>query len=227
MFAALHERQRVLTTPTCYLPKQLYGLYKFVTLSRTPNTSRPGLLDFTGKAKWDSWQEIGKKYSTQPDPDGVAQARYLEIAKSLGWEPGTTAGDVLLDQDNNGERGSMKGVVTGTGVFVSTMSAPKDDNGDDLGTIHGLAIAGDAQKMEEILKADPSLDLNQKDGFASPFTAYSSKFETEGRDRLGIHCFALSVRQGEFGNCTSSPKARGGPDTQGKPLFHGLLVYMR
>lgn len=204
----------------------MYGLYKFVTTSRTPNTSRPGLLDFAGRAKWDSWQEIGKKYSTQSNPDGVAQTRYLEIAKSLGWKSGTTTGDDVLNQDKSDEGESAKGVVTGTGVFVSTMSPPKDDNGDDLGTIHGLAIAGDVQKMEEILKANPSLDLNQKDGFVSPFTAYSSKFKAEGRGRLGLHRFALGVRQGEFGNCTGSPEARGGPNAQGELLFHGLLVCM-
>jgi len=144
---------------------ELYGLFKFVTVSRTPNTLRPGLLDFTGKAKWDSWQDIGKKYSTKPDPDSAAQARYMEIARSLGWKRDATADDGSLAQDKDGERGSAKGLMTGTGVFVSTMSAPKDDNSDDLGTIHGLAIAGDAQKLEEMLKANPSLDLNQKDGF--------------------------------------------------------------
>lgn len=144
---------------------ELYGLFKFVTVSHTPNTSRPGLLDFAGRAKWDSWQQIGKKYSTQPDPDGAAQTQYIEIAKSLGWKPETTTGGGLLDQDKDGEGGSAKGVVTGTGVSVSTISAPKDDNGGDSDTIHGLAIAGDSQKLEEIIKASPSLDLNQKDGF--------------------------------------------------------------
>ncbi|KAF9787244.1 ankyrin [Thelephora terrestris] len=144
---------------------ELYGLYKFVTVSHTPNVSKPGLLDFAGRAKWNSWQELGKKYSTQSDPDSAAQARYLEIAKSLGWKSDAAADDGLPPQDGDGERGSVRGVITGTGVFVSTMSAPKDDTVDDLGTVHGLAIAGDAQKLEEMLKADPSLDLNQKDGF--------------------------------------------------------------
>jgi len=50
------------------------------------------------------------------------------------------------------------------GVFVSTMSAPKDE---DLDTVHGLAIAGDAQKLAEMLIADPSLDLNRKDEYVS------------------------------------------------------------
>ena len=135
-----------------------------MTVSHTPNTSRPGIFDFTGRAKWDSWQEVGTKYSTQSDPDGAAQGRYLEIAKSLGWKSGTTSDDDSLGHDTGGGGEGAKGVGTGMGVFVSTMSAPKDD---DLDTIHGLAIAGDAQKLTEMLIADPSLDLNQKDEYVS------------------------------------------------------------
>jgi len=143
---------------------ELYGLFKFVTVSHTPNIPRPGLVYFIERAKWDSWQELGKKYSTQSDPDGAAQARYLEIAKSLGWKPGTATDDGSLGHDTDGDMGGTKGVTTGTGVFVSTMSIPKGDI-DDLGTIHGLAIAGDAQRLEKMLKANPSLDINQKDEF--------------------------------------------------------------
>ena len=138
-----------------------------MTVSHTPNTSKPGLFDFTGRAKWDSWKEVGTKYSTQSDPDGAAQTRYLEIAKSLGWKPGVTAEDDSLGHDSESVRENIKGVVTGTGVFVSTMIAPKDD---DLETIHGLAIAGGVQKLEEMLIAEPSLDLNRKDEYVSDFT---------------------------------------------------------
>jgi len=144
---------------------ELYGLFKFVTVSHAPTTSRPGLLDFTGRAKWDSWQELGKKYSTRPDPDRAAQARYLEIAKSLGWKAGAAADDDSLGHHTGGDRGSTKGLATGTGVFVSTMSIPKDDIDDDVGTIHGLAIVGDHQKLEKMLAVNPSLDVNQKDEF--------------------------------------------------------------
>lgn len=157
----------------------MYGLFKFVTVSHTPNIPKPGLLDFTGRAKWDSWQELGKKYSTQPDPDGVAQARYLEIAKSLGWRLGATADDGSLGHDTGDDIESTKGVITGTGVFVSTMSAPKGHTDDDLSTIHGLAIAGDAQKLEEMLKANLSLDINQRDEFVSVFITCVS----QARDR--------------------------------------------
>merc|ERR1712226_220145 len=34
---------------------ELYGLFKQATVGDV-NTSRPGMLDFTGKAKWDAWK---------------------------------------------------------------------------------------------------------------------------------------------------------------------------
>jgi acyl-CoA-binding protein len=150
----------------------LYGLFKFVTASHTPNTSKPGIFDLTGRAKWDSWLEVGTKYSTQSDPDGAAQARYLEIARSLGWKSGATSDDDSLGRDTDGGGENTKGVGTGMGVSVSTMSAPKVDDSD---TIHGLAIAGDAQKLERTLTAEPSLDLNQKDEYVSVFSVYASQ----------------------------------------------------
>jgi len=141
---------------------ELYGLFKFVTVSHIPDTSKPGIFDFTRRAKWDSWQEVGTRYLSQSDPDGAAQARYLEIAKSLGWKAGITTDNDWLGGDTDGEGGSTKGLVTGTGVFVSTMSPPEDDDSD---TIHGLAIAGDAQKLEKLLTTETSLDLDQKDEY--------------------------------------------------------------
>ena len=140
--------------------------------SHLPNTPKPGIFDFTGRAKWDSWQEVGTKYLTLSDPDGAAQARYLEIAKSLGWRPGAAAEDDSLSPDTGGESENTKGVVTGTGVFVSTMAAPMHD---DLDTIHGLAIAGDVQRLEEMLIVEPSLNLNQKDEYVSAFTVRSPR----------------------------------------------------
>ncbi|KAL4688322.1 acyl-CoA-binding protein isoform X3 [Trachypithecus francoisi] len=35
----------------------IYGRYKQATVGDV-NTERPGMLDFTGKAKWDAWNEL-------------------------------------------------------------------------------------------------------------------------------------------------------------------------
>jgi diazepam-binding inhibitor (GABA receptor modulator, acyl-CoA-binding protein) len=36
---------------------ELYGLYKQATVGDC-NTSKPGILDFVGKAKWDAWNQF-------------------------------------------------------------------------------------------------------------------------------------------------------------------------
>ena len=57
----------------------IYALFKQGTIGDC-NTSRPGMLDFKGKAKWDAWD--GKKGMSQED----AKAAYVELLKELGLE---------------------------------------------------------------------------------------------------------------------------------------------
>ena len=47
------------------------------------NTSRPGMMDFKGKAKWDAWD--GKKGTSQDE----AKKRYMELAKKMAEKHGT------------------------------------------------------------------------------------------------------------------------------------------
>jgi len=54
----------------------LYGLYKQATVGDC-NTSRPGMLDFKGKAKWDAWD--GRKGMSQDD----AKTKYVEKVNEL------------------------------------------------------------------------------------------------------------------------------------------------
>jgi len=55
---------------------KLYSLFKQGTVGDC-NTDKPGMLDFTGKAKWEAWDNI--KGMSKKD----AQAKYIEIAKKL------------------------------------------------------------------------------------------------------------------------------------------------
>eukprot|EP01010_Urceolus_cornutus_P002429 NODE_3115_length_408_cov_174.013928_g2492_i0.p1 GENE.NODE_3115_length_408_cov_174.013928_g2492_i0~~NODE_3115_length_408_cov_174.013928_g2492_i0.p1 ORF type:complete len:122 (-),score=45.86 NODE_3115_length_408_cov_174.013928_g2492_i0:42-353(-) len=59
----------------------VYGLYKQATIGDV-NTSRPGMLDFTGKAKWDAWEKQKGKSKEE------AMKAYVENfnAKSPGWQ---------------------------------------------------------------------------------------------------------------------------------------------
>ncbi|KAI8447685.1 acyl CoA binding protein-domain-containing protein, partial [Phakopsora pachyrhizi] len=53
---------------------EFYSLYKQGTIGDV-NTTRPGMLDFTGKAKWDAWK--GKEGLSQAE----AKTKYVELLK--------------------------------------------------------------------------------------------------------------------------------------------------
>merc|ERR1711892_1586736 len=56
--------------------KEVYALYKQATVGDI-NTSRPGMLDLKGKAKWDAWNT--KKGTSQDE----AKQKYIELANQL------------------------------------------------------------------------------------------------------------------------------------------------
>ncbi|KZW02893.1 Acbp from Moniliophthora Perniciosa [Exidia glandulosa HHB12029] len=58
--------------PTQDQQLQFYAQYKQATIGDV-NTTRPGMLDFVGKAKWDAWN--GVKGTTKE----AAQAKYVEL----------------------------------------------------------------------------------------------------------------------------------------------------
>jgi len=55
---------------------KLYSLYKQATVGDC-NTARPGMLDFTGKAKWDAWD--ARKGMSQD----AAKEEYVKVAQEL------------------------------------------------------------------------------------------------------------------------------------------------
>ncbi|KDR84884.1 hypothetical protein GALMADRAFT_298243 [Galerina marginata CBS 339.88] len=145
---------------------ELYGLFKYLTSSKTPTTSRPSIFDMTGRAKWDAWTAAGKKYEGPED----AERRYLEIARSLGWtelakmevkvkpESSTDADDSIWDNDDTPRPAGGGGL----GTAVSSMAAPPKitDN-----SIHGLALSSDISGLTMLLENTPETDLNALDEF--------------------------------------------------------------
>ncbi|KAF5375080.1 hypothetical protein D9758_000373 [Tetrapyrgos nigripes] len=145
-----------MNSPSGYLTPnqfcQLYGLFKWLTVSPSPNTSRPSLFDLTGRAKWDAWNAAGQKYSNGAD----VEKRYLDIARELGWSPGAPVEDTDdTDSDHS--------LAMGLGHTVSVMSMNTEEAPDD--TIHGFAIANDVDKVKKLLLKSPDADLNEKDEF--------------------------------------------------------------
>jgi len=62
--------------------KEIYALYKQATVGDI-NVSRPGMLDFKGKAKWDAWNT--KKGMAQDK----AKEEYIAFAKKMLEKHGT------------------------------------------------------------------------------------------------------------------------------------------
>merc|ERR1739847_207836 len=56
--------------------KEIYALYKQATVGDI-NTERPGMLDFKGKAKWDSWKS--KEGISQDE----AKEKYIAYSKEM------------------------------------------------------------------------------------------------------------------------------------------------
>jgi len=64
--------------------KEIYSLYKQATIGDI-NTTRPGMLDFKGKAKWDAWNS--KKGMSQDE----AKQKYVEYAAQMLEKHGAKA----------------------------------------------------------------------------------------------------------------------------------------
>ncbi|CAE6353356.1 unnamed protein product [Rhizoctonia solani] len=62
---------------------KFYSLYKQGTIGDV-NTERPGLLDFTGKAKWDAWNSV--KGTPKEDAQKEYVDRLLKILKQSDSE---------------------------------------------------------------------------------------------------------------------------------------------
>ncbi|XP_037646390.1 acyl-CoA-binding protein [Sebastes umbrosus] len=60
---------------------QVYSLFKQATVGDT-NTERPGMFDFTGKAKWDAWEK--QKGKSKED----AMNEYVALVKQLKEKDG-------------------------------------------------------------------------------------------------------------------------------------------
>ncbi|KAF8168207.1 hypothetical protein B0H34DRAFT_684636 [Crassisporium funariophilum] len=146
---------------------ELYGLYKYLTLSRTPSTPRPSIFDMTGRAKWDAWIATGKKYDQPQD----AEKRYLDIARNLGWtetsevplkrSPELATDEDSLDDDTSSHSTSGAG-SSGMGLTVSSIAPPPmvTDN-----SLHGLAISNDNAGLIALLDQRPETDLNARDEY--------------------------------------------------------------
>lgn len=160
-----------LTKVSSAVKLELYGLFKYITSSRAPSTSRPSIFDMTGRAKWDAWASTGKKYQ---DPQ-EAEERYLEIARTLGWVGSTTkiqvrsvpppsTSEVTWDDndDDSATLDASKSGESGMGLSVSVMMPPPSTIDK---SIHGLALSNDVSGLTTLLEQYPETDVDAVDEF--------------------------------------------------------------
>lgn len=74
---AAEDAKTLATKPDNTTMLQLYSLYKQATVGDI-NTTRPGMLDLTGKAKWDAWNALKGKSSEDAKHDYIALVTKLK-----------------------------------------------------------------------------------------------------------------------------------------------------
>lgn len=192
--------------------------------------TRPGIFDWTGAAKWDAWDGVikseyhmlSRKSDSYFGPDflaagkkyldaSAAEARYVQIASSLGW-PGLEAAAPIpssappdeidlenLDDDDDetrfvpeGSKASKEG--GGMGVRVSAVERdPTDDpsQGPVENSIHGFAISGNLEKLRDLVAG--GADLNLTDEYVSQ-TRHSTSLASLLTPSSGFHTTTSSLR---------------------------------
>ncbi|KXJ28078.1 acyl-CoA-binding protein [Exaiptasia diaphana] len=80
---AAAEVKNLNAKPTDEEMLEVYALYKQATVGDC-NTARPGMIDFTGKAKWDAWD--GKKGISKEDAEQKYIAKVEELKGKYGMK---------------------------------------------------------------------------------------------------------------------------------------------
>uniref|UniRef100_A0A3Q3F9X3 Diazepam binding inhibitor (GABA receptor modulator, acyl-CoA binding protein) n=1 Tax=Labrus bergylta TaxID=56723 RepID=A0A3Q3F9X3_9LABR len=76
MSSSAEEVKKLTEKPADEEMLQVYSLFKQATVGDV-NTARPGMFDFTGKAKWDAWEK--QKGTSQDD----AMNEYIFLVDEL------------------------------------------------------------------------------------------------------------------------------------------------
>lgn len=135
-----------------------------------PENPRPSLFDITGRAKWDAWSSTGKAYA---DNGLDAERRYLDVARELGWVPGSGVMNGPQDEEEVWDEdlgvsislSSTEG-KGGMGGSVSFMAASRVEGNDAGGQVlHAFAIQGEVNNITRLLVENPSTDVNQRDEY--------------------------------------------------------------
>ncbi|GAA5912185.1 uncharacterized protein JCM6883_000590 [Sporobolomyces salmoneus] len=136
---------------------KLYALFKIATTTSRPTNSRPGMLDFSGRAKWDAWDNMGKSGYEGEEGKERAKQDYVREARALGYSEGEQ--DAVEAAPKRVEKKEQA-------VSVSQM---KDDFVDEAppSRLHDLSIDGDVAGLEAFLSTSEgeSTQIDQRDSY--------------------------------------------------------------
>lgn len=124
---------------------KLYGFFK--QAKEGPCTStKPGIFDITGKAKWDAWKKLGAMSSLE------AMGQYVKLVTNLSpdWGVGGMKSPVL---DGGGGRGGAGGGGGGRPV-VSTLMGKVEAISDEDKTIFDWCSEGCVDRLSALLTED-------------------------------------------------------------------------
>ncbi|KAJ3189392.1 hypothetical protein HDU85_003021 [Gaertneriomyces sp. JEL0708] len=119
---------------------QFYALFKTATVGPC-NTSKPGLLDFTGRAKWNAWKDC---MLTKEE----AMTKYIDLAQQHGYSSSTDEGESPTQQT------APPQAKTGTGVSVSTMSHTDEEISDAQKSIYDYAQENNVSMVLTLLESE-------------------------------------------------------------------------
>ncbi|KAL3673176.1 hypothetical protein V7S43_002469 [Phytophthora oleae] len=127
---------------------EMYALFKQANAGKN-STSRPGMLDFVGRAKWDAWAKLGDM--TQDD----AKLRYIEIIDKLATEHGAKGEEEDAAAAATAAAGSegLLVEISENGLLTIQLNRPKKFNAIDIAMYEGLTKALESSKTQEKVKA--------------------------------------------------------------------------
>ncbi|GAA5830914.1 hypothetical protein JCM3766R1_006172 [Sporobolomyces carnicolor] len=137
---------------------KLYALYKIATTSPRPSAARPGLLDFSGRAKWDAWDQLGRCEDYQSE-QGRERARdeYVREANVLGF------------QSRSQEQPQVEEKRVEKKDQAVSVSQIKDDFIDEAppSKLHDLSIDGDVPGLARFLSSaeGKSVHIDHRDSY--------------------------------------------------------------
>ncbi|POM65497.1 Enoyl-CoA hydratase/isomerase family [Phytophthora palmivora] len=124
---------------------EMYALFKQAKLGAN-TTSRPGMLDFVGRAKWDAWTKLGDM--TQDD----AKLKYIAIIDELAAKNGAAEEEEEAVTASSGSEDLLV-EISETGLLTIQFNRPKKFNAIDIAMYEGLTKALERSKTQDKVKA--------------------------------------------------------------------------